>query len=366
MIRKFLTVSICFVLALGCKPEPKQNKSGIEISKSPELTFKEANKLVSLPLACLQVEFPNKLNQSLEDSTHIGTPKELHPAFYGCYDWHSSVHGHWSLISLLKQYPSLNEAASIREKLSTTLTAENIKAEVAYFNMKGNSSYERTYGWAWLLKLAEEIHTWNDPLARDLEKNLQPLTDLIVNSYIEFLPKLNYPIRVGEHTNTAFGLSLALDYAQTMKNEALIKGIKDCAIRFYADDKNCPLDWEPSGFDFLSPCLEEANLMRKIYNPTEFKIWFKAFLPELTNVEYALEPGKVSDRADGKLVHLDGLNFSRAWCLYGIANTLPEYAHLRNIANEHILYSLPNLVDENYSGTHWLGSFALNALNNAK
>ena len=161
-------------------------------------------------------------------------------------------------------------------------------------------------------------------------------------------------------------MSLALDYAKTIKNDALVKGIQDCAIRFYADDNKCPLDWEPSGFDFLSPCLEEANLMRKIYNPIEFKIWFKKFLPELTNPEYKLEPGKVSDRTDGKLVHLDGLNFSRAWCLYGIANTLPEYSHLKNIATEHILYSMPNLVDENYSGTHWLGSFALYALNNAK
>lgn len=366
MTNKFLAIALFFVLFMGCKPEHKQEKTMKTSINLPELTFKEANKLVRLPLACLQVEFPNKLNQSLEDATQIGTPKELHPAFYGCYDWHSSVHGHWSLVSLVKQYPSLNEAASIREKLSTTLTAENIKAEVAYFKMKGNSSYERTYGWAWILKLAEEIHSWNDPLARDLENNLQPLTDLIVQSYLAFLPKLNYPIRVGEHTNTAFGLSLALDYAKTMKNEALINGIKACAIRFYADDKNCPIDWEPSGFDFLSPCLEEANLMRKIYNPTEFKIWFETFLPELTNTEYTLEPGKVSDRTDGKLVHLDGLNFSRAWCLYGIANALPEYSHLKNIANEHLAYSLPNLVDENYSGTHWLGSFALYALNNAK
>ena len=332
----------------------------------PELTFKEANRLASLPLECLQIEYPNKLNQSLKDSTHIASPKVLHPAFYGCYDWHSSVHGHWSLVSLLKQFPSLHEAANIRKKLSTNITEENIIAEVAYFQLEGNHTYERTYGWAWILKLAEEIHTWNDPLARDLEKNLEPLVALIVTSYIEFLPKLNYPIRVGEHTNTAFGLTLALDYAETLANKKLIAAIKTCVLRFYDDDADCPLSWEPSGFDFLSPCLEEANLVRRIYGPDEFKIWFDAFLPELSDPDYTIAPGKVADRTDGKLVHLDGLNFSRAWCLYGISESIPEYSHLKYIANEHISYSLPNIIDGNYSGTHWLGSFALNALNHAK
>jgi len=361
---------ISFVLvlsALGCKQKVEQQKiPATHTMNTPELTFKEANRLARLPLACLQVEYPNKLNQSLNDSTHIAAPKVLHPAFYGCYDWHSSVHGHWSLVSLLKQFPSLHEAATIREKLISNISAAHIQQEVAYFKREGNSSYERTYGWAWILKLAEEIHTWDDPLARDLEKNLQPLTDLIVTAYLEFLPKLNYPIRVGEHTNTAFGLSLALDYAKTLKNEALMAGIKECALRFYANDSDCPINWEPSGFDFLSPCLEEANLMRKLYTPEAFKIWFDKFLPKLTNPEFQLAPGKVSDRTDGKLVHLDGLNFSRAWCLYGIAKTLPEYAHLRVIANAHISYSLPSIVDDNYGGTHWLGSFALYALNHAQ
>tara|TARA_R110000796_G_scaffold88850_3_gene191840 strand:+ start:51860 stop:52963 length:1104 start_codon:yes stop_codon:yes gene_type:complete len=367
MINKFLSIFFLLLFLFSCKQEEKQQQIPItDTIAIPELTFKEANRLASLPLECLQVEYPNKLNQSLNDSTNIGAPKELHPAFYGCYDWHSSVHGHWSLVSLLKQFPSLHEAATIRKKLIANISKEHIQQEVAYFELTGNASYERTYGWAWILKLAEEIHTWNDPLARDLENNLQPLTDLIVSSYIEFLPKLNYPIRVGEHTNTAFGLSLALDYGQTLQNDALIDSIKKCAIRFYSEDSNCPLNWEPSGFDFLSPCLEEANLLRRIYNLKDFKIWFDKFLPDLTRPEFQLEPGKVSDRTDGKLVHLDGLNFSRAWCLYGIAETLPEYSHLKIIANEHISYSLPNIVDDNYSGTHWLGSFALYALNHAK
>ncbi|QWX82670.1 DUF2891 domain-containing protein [Cellulophaga sp. HaHaR_3_176] len=366
MNSKLISILLLSFFLNSCKEDVKKESTVEDNIVVPELTFKEANRLAGLPLACLQIEYPNKLNQSLNDASHIASPKELHPAFYGCFDWHSSVHGHWSLVSLLKQYPSLHEAATIRAQLAANITAENIAVEIAYFKMEGNSSYERTYGWAWILKLAEELHTWEDPLARDLEKNLQPLTDLIVSSYLEFLPKLNYPIRVGEHTNTAFGLSLALDYAETLKNNGLIEGIKNCVTRFYSDDADCPLSWEPSGFDFLSPCLEEANLVRRIYSADDFKIWFDAFLPELTDADYELEPGKVSDRTDGKLVHLDGLNFSRAWCLYGIAETLPEYSHLKKMANNHISYSLPNIIDANYSGTHWLGSFALHALNNAK
>ncbi len=365
-----MTKNIKFLLLIfflwSCKQVKESEALTENLPDLPELTFKEANRLASLPLECMQVEYPNKLNQSLNDSTHIGTPKELHPAFYGCYDWHSSVHGHWSLVSLLKQFPTIHEAADIRQKLITNISQEHILQEVAYFKMEGNSTFERTYGWAWILKLAEELRTWDDPLARDLELNLQPLTDYLIGAYIIFLPKLNYPIRVGEHSNTAFGLRLALDYAETFEHLELQQTIKSNAIRFYASDANCPLDWEPSGFDFLSPCLEEANLMRSLYEPDKFKIWFDTFLPELTDPEYTLKPGEVSDRTDGKLVHLDGLNFSRAWCLYGISKAIPEYAHLNRIATEHIEYSLPNIVDGNYSGTHWLGSFALNALNHAK
>lgn len=365
MWHKLSLVLLFFNLIVGCKNGKKSESQILTEVAHPELTFNEANRLVRLPLDCLQTEYPNKLNQTLQDSTQLGGPQQLHPAFYGCFDWHSSVHGHWSLVSLLKQYPSLNQAATIRNKLIENISKENIMAEVDYFKWTGNSSFERTYGWAWILKLAEELHTWNDPLGRDLEANLQPLTDYIVASYVDFLPKLNYPIRVGEHSNTAFGLSLAWDYAAVLNNRELQEAISLCVERFYAGDAGCPMTWEPSGFDFLSPCLEEANLVRKIYPPKKFKKWLNNFLPQLSHPQFELEPGKVSDRTDGKLVHLDGLNFSRAWCLYGIAETLPEYAHLKRIASAHIAYSLPNIIDENYSGTHWLGSFALYALNHA-
>ncbi|MBW3468029.1 DUF2891 domain-containing protein [Arthrospiribacter ruber] len=331
------------------------------------LTLEEANRLSLLPLHCMQVEYPNKLNQTLENETFLKSPKELHPAFYGCFDWHSSVHGHWMLVSLLKQFPELQNRQEIMDKLEENISKENIEKEVEYFHMPQNSSFERTYGWAWVLKLAEELHTWDDPFGKNLEQNLRPLSDLMVKKYLEFLPKLIYPIRVGEHSNIAFGLSFAYDYAKTTQREALAQLIKERAYHWFEDDKNCPLEWEPSGFDFLSPCFQELDIMRKVMPKAEFLTWLDDFMPGLQEKDFLLAPGEVSDRTDGKLVHLDGLNFSRAWVLYGLIGDFPEqYAHLTGIANEHVLYSLPSIVDDNYEGTHWLGSFAIYALQKAQ
>lgn len=364
--RGFNAILLMLVLMVGCKNEAGPQNTETNDMVKPKLNLMQANRLASLPFGCIQTEYPNKLGQTLHDSTHLKNPKTLHPAFYGCFDWHSSVHGHWSLVSLLRQFPDVNEAKAIRQKLIDNLSKEKIEGELAYFNMKGNTNYERTYGWAWLLKLAEELHIWDDPMAKELNANLQPLVEVIVKGYIDFLPKLNYPIRVGEHSNTAFGMSLAWDYAQTTNHAELKKVIENSVIRFYMNDIECPLNWEPSGFDFLSPCLQEADIVRKVMPQDDFKKWFKSFLPQMANTSFSLEPGKVSDRTDGKLVHIDGLNFSRAWCLYGIAETLPEYAHLGQIADEHITYSLPSIVDGNYEGTHWLGTFALYALNHSE
>ena len=327
-----------------------------------KLTLEEANRLAQLPLKCLQQEYPNKLSQTLADSNELAEPRTLHPVFYGCFDWHSSVHGHWMLVKLLKIFPDLENGALIRKKLSENITTENITIETLYFDRKHEKSWERTYGWAWLLKLAEELHTWNDPFARQLEINLQPLTQTIIELYLDFLPKLNYPIRVGEHSNTAFGLSFAYDFAKTTGNDKLKKLIENKACEFFINDKSCPLDWEPGGFDFFSPCLEEADLMRRILPVKEFEKWLSDFLPQLINSDFQLEPARVSDRTDGKLVHLDGLNFSRARCLGNIAETLPQYTHLKAIANKHINFSLPAIVDGSYEGEHWLASFALLSL----
>ena len=332
----------------------------------PTLNIEQANRLLQLPIHCVNTEYPNKLNQTIGGDEDLKSPKELHPTFYGCFDWHSSVHGHWSLVSLLKKFPNLKDASKTKEILLTSISKENIEKEVAYFNKKYNKSYERTYGWAWLLKLAEELHTWNDPIAKELEQNLQPLTDLMVQKYIEFLPRLKYPIRVGEHSNTAFGLAFAWDYANTVGDKKILKIINNRAKDYFMNDKNCPISWEPSGFDFLSACLQEAAIMKRVLPKNEFKNWLSEFLPKLKDKDFKLVVGEVSDRTDGKLVHLDGVNFSRAWCLNKIANDLPEYNHLKNVANKHINYSLPNVVGDNYEGGHWLGSFAIYALNSTK
>lgn len=329
---------------------------------SPTLSLEQANRLAALPLACIPQEYPNKLSQTLAGPADLAGPRVLHPAFYGCFDWHSAVHGHWSLVALLKEFPGLDDSTAIRELLRTNLSPKNIAAELAYFQRATETSYERTYGWAWLLKLAEELQTWQDPLGPELAANLQPLTDLIVSRYLDFLPKLNYPIRTGEHPNTAFGLAFAWDYATITDHVELKNLIARRARDFYATDRSCPLGWEPGGYDFLSPCLEEIDIMRRVLPAEEFHRWLSAFLPALTQPDFTLAVGLVSDRTDGKLVHLDGLNFSRAWVLSGLARQYPRYAHLRRVANRHINYSLPNLVGDDYEGGHWLGSFALYAL----
>lgn len=371
------------VLIISCKGDPEV-KEASEIESDSikeksilsgdllgedrvEFTVKEANNLAELPLNCINTQYPNKLGQTLENKEAIGEPQELHPAFYGCFDWHSSVHAHWSMVSLLKQFPDLKKAETIREKLKESLSAENIQGEIDYFKREQSDSFERTYGWAWLLKLAEEIETWNDPLADELSKNLAPLTDLIVKKYIEFLPKLNYPIRVGEHSNTAFGLSFAYDYANAVEHTELKELISERAKDFYLSDNNCPLTWEPGGFDFLSPCLEEVSIMSRVLPKNAFEMWLEDFLPQLKSEDFDVEVGEVSDRTDGKLVHLDGLNFSRAWVFYGLINQYPEkFSHLQEIADRHVAHSFPNLVGDSYEGGHWLGTFAIYALQESK
>lgn len=334
----------------------------ISTAFAQQLTPERANGLAHLPLKCLQQEYPNKLSQLLADATELGSPKTLHPAFYGCFDWHSSVHGHWSLVYLLKHFPNLDNRQEIINKLTVNLSKENIAQEIAYLNKKHEKSYERTYGWAWLLKLQQELDTYNEPFAQQLAQNLKPLTDLLAERYMEFLPKLNYALRVGTHTNTAFGLSLAWDYAVHASNVALQNSIRDNALRLFKNDANCPFDWEPSGTDFLSPCLEEIGIMQRILPEKEFIKWLKDFAPRLFDKKYTWEPGKVSDRTDGHLVHLDGLNFSRAWNFYRLANQYPkQLGHLKALADRHFTYSLPAIVDGNYEGEHWLASFALHA-----
>jgi len=356
---KLFFLSVAVFLG-GCKqPEHKDDGLGQKpIHPAVSLSLKEANRLAQLPLDCIQNPLPYKSGIVIAKEEDLAMPIEHHPAFYGCFDWHSAVHGHWSLVYLMKKFPQLEVSAKARTMLDANLTKENILTELAYFSMNGQTtSFERTYGWAWLLKLAEELYSWDDPQAQKWYNNLQPLTDYISNAYLEYLPKLVYPIRVGEHSNTAFGLSFAYDYAVSTAHAALQKSIKDNAIRFYSNDQGCPIDWEPSGYDFLSPCLQEMDIMRKILTDKEFDLWSQDFLPELFNGTLKLETGKILDRTDGKLVHLDGLNFSRAWCLYPLKDCVPCQHH----ANTHLTYSLDKITDGDYAGQHWLASFALYA-----
>jgi len=366
------TFTVVFLMMLvGCKS--LENNSGekrvshavevVTVLQPPKLDLEQANKLAALPLHCINTEYPNKLSQTLGGDEDLKSPATLHPAFYGCFDWHSAVHGHWSLVSLLKSNLNIENRNELKYRLLFNLSKEKIEGEVAYFLGQHNASFERTYGWAWLLKLAETLHNWDDETARILEQNLQPLTDLIVEKYTAYLPKLNYPTRVGTHGNTAFGMSFAYDYAVAVHNEAFKKVLESRAKYFFLNDENCPMSWEPGGSDFLSPCLEEAALMKRLLPVENFKSWLDAFLPELKHKDFSLEVGQVSDRLDGHLVHLDGLNFSRAWSLNTIAEGLPEYAHLKPIAIQHVNHALPSIFSDSYAGGHWLGSFAIYALN---
>lgn len=336
----------------------------IEKGNHLNLTQAGASHFAKLALNCIQQEYPNKLSHVMHDEEEVLPPRTLHPAFYGCFDWHSSVHGHWMLIRLVKNFPDMPEASQIRSRIEQNLNPKNIEQEVAYLNQAGRKSFERMYGWSWLLKLAEELHTWEDPQGQKWSADLQPLTDAIVARYLDFLPRQTYPIRTGVHPNTAFGLSFAWDYAQAVNHEGLTSIIQESSLQYYGFDVDCPATWEPGGSDFLSPCLEEANLMRRVLEADAFKDWFSRFLPDLP--ASLRKPATVSDRTDGQIVHLDGLNLSRSWCLYGIASSLPETdprgGLLREVAEKHVRITLPNIASGNYEGEHWLASFAVYVL----
>ncbi|MFV0182479.1 DUF2891 domain-containing protein [Empedobacter falsenii] len=327
-----------------------------------ELHLDQAKKIFELPTHCIKTEYPNKLGNVLGSDQDLKTPKQLRPVFYGCFDWHSSVHGFWSIVKLMKDFPELDQNNEVRNELNQLISAENVAVEMAFFNDKNNKNFERTYGWAWLLQLQMELNHWQDKDAQVWAKNMKPLSDLIIVRYKEYLPKLVYPIRTGTHDNTAFGLSLAIDYARSVNDKTFEKVITDNANRLYLKDKSCNIAFEPSGSDFLSACLEEALIMSKIQQKEDYKEWLKDFLPQLFKKNFELNPGIVSDRTDGHLVHLDGLNFSRATALYQIEHKLPELKQLNKIAENHLNYSLNNISNDDYMGSHWLGTFALYAL----
>ncbi len=324
-----------------------------------------AARFAQLALDCVHKEYPTPLAHARTSDADLTPPRQLTPAFYGCYDWHSSVHGHWLLARMIKLFPKSEVAGKARAALALSLTAPNIAAEVAYITAPGRESFERPYGLAWLLQLAAELRTSDDRQFREWSTTLAPLETAAASKVSTWLPKLGYPIRIGEHDQTAFGFGLIWDWAQTTHNAAMEALLREKAKQFYLSDKNCPLTYEPSGQDFLSPCMAEADFVRRVLASREFAQWLTTFLPQVPSDGSTtwFPVARITDRSDPKLAHLDGLNLSRAWMLEGIADGLPagdkRQAALRATAKLHTDMSLGAVTSELYVGSHWLGTFAL-------
>jgi len=324
-----------------------------------------AARFAQLALDCVHREYPNKIAHVLASDADARPPRTLTPAFYGCYDWHSSVHGHWLLARLAKLFPNAEFAPRARAALARSLTPANIAAEVEYLRGPGRSSFERPYGLAWLLALAAELRSWDDPQARQWAETLAPLEIESAQRVMAWLPKLQYPIRSGEHSQTAFAFGLMSDWAQVRGDVGMARLLEARARAYYLDDRSCALGYEPSGEDFLSPCIAEADFMRRVLPPAAYADWLARFLPGIPRNGRAdwLTPGIVTDRSDPKLAHIDGLNLSRAWMLEGMAHGLPERdkrrAALLAAARAHADAALPAVTGEHYEGGHWLGTFAV-------
>ncbi|HKP94074.1 MAG TPA: DUF2891 domain-containing protein [Chthoniobacterales bacterium] len=332
---------------------------------SPKFDEKAAERFAGLALACVSKEYPNKLSHVLNSDADVAAPRNLTPAFYGCYDWHSSVHGHWLLVRLIKTFPEAGFAKAAREALQKSLTAENLKQEAAYLRGAGRASFERPYGMAWLLQLVVELRELDDPQAREMLTHLHPLEEAVLDRLKTWLPKLSHPIRIGEHNQSAFALGLMLDYARATGNDDFANLVAAKTRQFFQNDKDCSLNYEPSGEDFLSPCLGEADAMRRVLEPAEFAKWLTEFLPRIpTTAQSDWLPVTVSpDPSDPKLAHLDGLNLSRAWMLEGIVSGLPpedkRRLALTAAAEAHRRAGLAAVTGAHYEGGHWLGSFAV-------
>lgn len=366
MSRQILPLVAALLIGGTVSAQTQQEASS---AQAPSFGVEVAARFAKLALACVHKEYPNKLAHSLNSDADVAPPRKLMPAFYGCYDWHSSVHGHWLLARLARTFPDAPFASEARAALQQSLTQANIAQEVAYMKAEGRVSFERPYGLAWLLQLGLELREWgkanNDALARQLSSTLYPLELAALDRLKTWLPKLSHPVRSGEHSQTAFALGLIIDYANGTGDQDLLKLLLTKARDFYEADRNCPLVYEPSGEDFLSPCLAEADVMRRVLPPKDFAGWLRHFLPQLpaNGSDLWLQPEKSPDRSDPKLAHIDGLNLSRAWMLEGIASGLPQgdkrLAALRKCAAGHRAAGLAAVTGEHYEGGHWLGSFAV-------
>nr|WP_236621974.1 DUF2891 domain-containing protein [Rhodopirellula maiorica] len=349
---------------MGQSSEPETDDAAIRFGTIDDAVAGEWAKLV---LGAIDTEFPNKLSLVYVDADQLKTPQENFPAFYGCFDWHSSVHGHWLLARLLRTHPSMEAAPKIRTALATHLTRENIQRETEFFRRDEHKTFERMYGWAWYLRLVLELDDWDNADAQTWRENLRPLEALFVQRITAYLPLLTFPIRTGQHTDTGFALGQILDYARVMQLDPLEQLVIDRAGAFYRSDVDYPVQYEPSGHDFFSSGWNEADLMRRVMPQAEFTQWLEKFVPEVAVqlVDGTIAPVSVSDVTDGKLVHLAGLNLNRAWCLRAVANALPEGHRLRRpllqSAAKHLAAGLAYVNSGHYEGDHWLATFALYA-----
>jgi hypothetical protein len=355
-------LGVCLCAALGANAFAQSAPAG------PLPDGRLAAGFARLALDCIHREYPNKVAHVLNGPDDALPPARLYPVFYGCFDWHSSVHGHWLLVRLLRTESEPRMPLDLRNEIATALnrsfTAAGVAAEVAYLQAENRESFERPYGMAWFLQLTAELREWDDPQARAWLERLKPLEAAIVGMVKEWLPKLAYPIRLGTHNQSMFAFGLMLDWAQTAGDTEMAALLEERSLAFHRDDRDCPLAYEPSGEDFLSPCLMEADLVRRLLPPVEFGAWLNDFLPGIPRDGRAdwLAPGIVNDPSDGKLVHLDGVNLSRAWNLRNIANALPpddlRIAALRAAAEIHAEAGIASVSAEHYAGGHWLASFA--------
>lgn len=341
------------------KPKMKLPTLGARLTPEQVAGFAE------LALKGMHAEYPNKPSNVMADADSVQSPQEMHPAFFGCFDWHSSVHGHWMLVRLLKAHPGSPVESRIRQSLAKSLTKENLEVELKYFSLKHNKSFERMYGWAWYLRLVAELHDWDDADGKIWRESLRPLEQHLVRKTLDYLPVLQFPIRTGIHPDSGFALGQVLDYARVVGNAELESLIVQRGRDFYLDDSNYPTRYEPSGQDFFSSCLNEADFMRRILSQEEFVSWFDGFLPDLVKGDGGnlLIPVTVGDVTDGHIVHLAGLDLSRAWCMEGIASALPpDDARIRILtksAEAHAAMGFKYVFSGHYEGEHWLTTFAI-------
>ena len=362
--KNFPHLLLVFVL-FSCAPKSEVAQ---EIIKLPVLSESKASDFVDLSLHCVDRPYPYKIGYRFPSEDWVKPHKEVHPSFYGCWDWHSAVHGHWAMIKVLKMFPDIEEQDSIRMKLRANLTRENLEAEYNFFAKEDfTKGFERTYGWAWLLKLYEELSTWEDAEGQEWSQNMQPLAEILSEKTIDYLSALSSPLRPGTHKNTAFSFGLMVEYAETVGDEALLEAMKVFSMKYFSKDVNCPTAYEPSGTDFISPCLAEAAVMTKILAKEQYLTWYEDFLPQIGSSEFnsIKNPPIVLDKEDPNIGHLIGLMFQRAWCLKQIASVFedsdPRKPRLLEIAKDHIEAGESIMFDSGYGGAHWLATFAIYA-----